>query len=48
MKEMSKASSRIIILDIRKAGFGLLGNPFGKIQLVWGSGQLADLQGEPL
>lgn len=45
MREMGKAS-RITIPDFRKAGFGLLGNLFGRIQSVWGSGQLVDLQGE--
>lgn len=46
LREMSKASSKITTLDFRKVDFGLLGNLFGKIQLVWGSGQLVDLQGE--
>lgn len=36
MKEMSKASSRIITLGFMKAGFGLLGNLFGRIQVIEG------------
>lgn len=32
MREMTKASSRITILDFKKADFGLLGNHLGRIQ----------------